>query len=216
MPYGILGSLGVSTILYILVALVLTGIVNFKDLNVPDPIAVGVNAMGEAMFWLRPIIKIAAIAGLSSVILVMLMAQPRVFYTMAKDGLFFPIFAKIHPKFKTPYISSIITGIAAMIIAGMMPISELGELVSIGTLFAFVIVCLGVLVLRYKRSELPRPFKTPGLPFVPILGAGICLLQMAFLPVETWIRLFIWMAIGFAIYFFYGRHHSKLNRENMP
>lgn len=215
MPYGILGSLGVSTILYILVSLVLTGIVNYKMLNVPDPIAVGVNAMGEAMFWLRPIIKIAAIAGLSSVILVMLMGQPRIFYTMAKDGLFFPIFAKIHPKYKTPYISSIITGIAAMIIAGMMPISELGELVSIGTLFAFVIVCLGVLVLRYKRPDLPRPFKTPGLPLVPILGAGVCLLQMAYLPGDTWIRLFVWMAIGLAIYFFYGRHHSKLNSKNM-
>jgi APA family basic amino acid/polyamine antiporter len=210
MPVGMLGSLGISTVLYILVALVLTGIVNYRELNVPDPIAVGVNLMGEGMFWLRPIIKIAAIAGLSSVILVMLMAQPRIFFSMAKDGLLPPVFAKVHPKFKTPYISSIITGVAAMIIAGVMPINILGELVSIGTLLAFVIVCGGVLVLRYKRPELERPFKTPLVPLVPILGILICSLQMAFLPLDTWIRLFIWMAIGLVIYFAYGMKNSKL------
>ena len=212
MPIGILGSLTFSTILYILVALVLTGIVNYTDLNVPDPIAVAVNRMGEGMYWFRYVIKIAAISGLSSVILVMLMGQPRIFYTMAKDGLLPPVFSKIHPKFQTPYVSTILTGIAAMIISGMMPINVLGELVSIGTLLAFVIVCIGVWVLRVKRPDLHRPFRTPWVPLIPILGAGICIAQMAFLPKDTWIRLLIWMAIGLAIYFFYGKANSVLNK----
>lgn len=212
MPTGILGSLGISTILYILVALVLTGIVSYTFLNVPDPIAVGVNSMGSSMYWLRPIIKLAAIAGLSSVILVMLMGQPRIFFSMSKDGLLSPVFSKVHPKFKTPYISTIITCSVAMIIAGVMPISILGELVSIGTLLAFALVSLSILILRKKRPELKRPFKTPWLPWVPLLGAGICFLQMAFLPLDTWLRLIIWMAIGLMIYFFYGIKHSKLRK----
>ena len=214
MPYGILGSLGISTILYILVALVLTGIVSYKLLNVPDPIAVAVNAMGPKLFWLRPIIKTAAIAGLSSVILVMLMGQPRIFFSMANDGLLPAMFRKTHPRFKTPYISSIVTGCLAMAIAGVTPINILGELVSIGTLLAFCIVCGGVLILRYKRPELPRSFKTPGLPYVPVLGVLICLLQMAFLPKDTWWRLIIWMALGLGVYFLYSRNHSKLNNEH--
>ena len=214
MPVGILGSLGISTVLYILVAIVLTGIVSYTTLNVPDPVAVGVDAMGKGMFWLRPIVKIAAIAGLSSVILVMLLGQPRIFFTMAKDGLLPPVFSKVHPKFKTPYISTIVTGSVAMIIAGILPISILGELVSIGTLLAFIIVCISVLVLRKARPEIHRPFKTPWVPFVPIAGAAICFLQMAALPLDTWLRLVIWMAIGFLIYFFYGVKHSKVRAEN--
>jgi len=209
MPIGILGSLGISTILYILVAIVLTGIVSYTTLNVPDPVAVGVDAMGKGMFWLRPIVKIAAIAGLSSVILVMLMGQPRIFFTMSKDGLLPPVFSKVHPRFKTPYVSTIITGSVAMVIAGILPISILGELVSIGTLLAFIIVCVSVLVLRKSKPDINRPFKTPWVPLVPILGAGICLLQMVALPLDTWLRLIIWMAIGFSIYFFYGVKHSK-------
>ena len=209
MPIGILGSLSISTVLYILVAIVLTGIVSYTTLNVADPVAVGVNAMGKGMFWLRPIVKIAAIAGLSSVILVMLLGQPRIFFTMAKDGLLPPVFSKVHPKFKTPYVSTIITGSVAMVIAGMLPISILGELVSIGTLLAFIIVCLSVIVLRKTRPDLERPFKTPWVPVVPILGALICFIQMAALPFDTWLRLIIWMAIGFCIYFFYGVKHSK-------
>jgi len=212
MPIGILGSLGISTVLYILVAIVLTGIVSYTALNVADPVAVGVNAMGEGMFWLRPIVKIAAIAGLSSVILVMLLGQPRIFYSMAKDGLLPPVFSKVHPKFKTPWISTMITGSVAMVIAGILPISILGELVSIGTLLAFIIVCLSVLVLRKKRPDLHRPFKTPWVPVIPILGAFICFIQMAALPLATWARLIVWMALGFCIYFFYGRKHSKLNK----
>jgi APA family basic amino acid/polyamine antiporter len=210
MPIGILGSLSISTILYILVAFVLTGVVSYKLLNVPDPIAVAVNAMGPGMFWLRPIIKIAAIAGLSSVILVMLMGQPRIFYSMSKDGLLPPVFSKTHSKYKTPYISTIVTGILAMIIAGVTPIRVLGELVSIGTLLAFCIVCVGVLVLRYRHPEYPRAFKTPYLPYVPVMGVLICVLQMVVLPLDTWLRLIIWMVIGFVIYFSYGKKNSSL------
>ena len=214
MPIGILGSLGISTVLYILVAIVLTGIVSYTFLNVADPIAVGVNEMGAGLFWLRPIIKIAAIAGLSSVILVMMLGQPRIFYAMSKDGLLPASFSKIHPRFKTPYYSTLITGVVALILAGILPINILGELVSIGTLLAFVIVCVGILVLRYKRPELKRPFKTPLVPLVPILGAGICLLQMYSLPLDTWLRLIIWMAIGIVIYFTYSIKNSRLVKKS--
>jgi APA family basic amino acid/polyamine antiporter len=214
MPIGILGSLGVSTILYILVAIVLTGIVAYPLLLVSDPVAVGVNAMGENLFWLRPIVKIAAIAGLSSVILVMLMGQPRIFYTMSKDGLLPPFFSKVHPKFKTPYISTLLTGAVALILAGILPISILGELVSIGTLLAFTIVCISIIFLRRSKPDIPRPFRTPFVPLVPLLGAGFCLLQMFALPWDTWLRLIIWMAIGFIIYFAYGIRKSNLRKHN--
>ena len=210
MPIGILGSLGISTILYVLVAIVLTGIVSYTFLNVADPIAVGVDAMGKGLFWLRPIIKIAAIAGLSSVILVLLMGQPRIFYSMSKDGLLPPIFSKIHSRFKTPYASTLITGSIALVLAGVLPINILGELVSIGTLLAFAIVCVGIIILRVKRPDIKRSFKTPFVPLIPILGAGICVLQMLSLPWETWLRLIAWMALGFIIYFTYGIRKSKL------
>ena len=215
MPWGILGSLTISTILYILVAIVLTGIVSYTMLNVADPVAVGVNAMGSGMFWLRPIIKIAAIAGLSSVILVMLMGQPRIFYSMSKDGLLPPVFSHVHHKFKTPYVSTIITGAVAVVLAGILPIGILGELVSIGTLMAFVIVCVGIIFLRYKKPDLHRPFKTPWVPVIPALGALICFVQMVSLPFDTWMRLIIWMALGFIIYFTYSISHSKLRKDNL-
>ncbi len=210
MPVGILGSLGISTILYILVALVLTGIVSYKLLNVPDPIAVAVNAMGPKMFWLRPIIKVAAIAGLSSVILVMLMGQPRIFFSMAKDGLLPPVFQKVHPKFHTPYASTILTGVIAMVIAGVTPIRILGELVSVGTLLAFCLVSAGVLVLRKTNPEIHRPFRTPWVPFVPVMAIIVCFGQMLFLPLDTWLRLIIWLAIGLIVYFTYGIKNSRL------
>lgn len=212
MPIGILGSLLVCMVLYIAVALVLTGMVNYKDLNVSAPIALAIDQTGSGLFWLKPIIKIGAIAGLSSVILVLLMGQPRVFYSMARDGLLPQSFARLHPKYRTPYLTTILTGAIAAIIAGLLPINILGELVSIGTLLAFVIVCTSVLVLRVKNPQLQRPFRTPWVPVVPILGIVICMAQMFSLPFDTWIRLIIWMAIGMVIYFAYGYRHSHLNQ----
>lgn len=214
MPIGILGSLLISTVLYILVAFVLTGIVPYSQLNVPDPIAVGINAVGSTLFWLRPFIKIGAIAGLSSVILVLLLGQPRIFYSMAKDGLLPSAFTRLHHRFRTPYVTTLITGLIITLVAGLFPFGLLGELVSIGTLLAFAIVCVGVLVLRYTNPEAPRPFRTPAAPVVCTLGALVSLLQMVALPFDTWLRLLLWMAIGFAIYFGYGKKHSVLRQKS--
>jgi APA family basic amino acid/polyamine antiporter len=210
MPIGILGSLVICTVLYILVALVLTGVVSYKTLLVPDPIAVAIDAMGIG--WLAKLVKLGAIAGLTSVILVLLLGQPRIFFTMSKDGLLPPAFSKLHPRFKTPHKTTIVTGVVVATVAALFPIGVLGELVSIGTLSAFVIVCAGVLVLRRRGPDLPRPFRTPFVPAVPILGIVSCLALMASLPLDTWLRLVIWLAIGLAIYFLYGRHHSVLGR----
>ena len=210
MPVGILGSLGVSTLLYVVVSMVLTGMVRYDRLLVPDPIAVAVDSTGY--IWLSFFVKVGAVAGLSSVILVMLLGQSRIFYSMARDGLMPKKFALVHPVFRTPYITTVITGVVAAFLAGIFPIGILGELVSIGTLLAFVIVSIGVLVLRYTNPELKRPFKTPLFPLVPVLGAAISLLQMLSLPLGTWLRLIIWMFIGFLIYFFYGSRHSLHGR----
>ena len=212
-PIGILGSLIVCTILYVAVSLVMTGIVNYTELNVPAPIAVAIDAAGKSLQWLSPIIKIGAIAGLSSVVMVLLLAQSRIFYSMANDGLLWKSFGKTHPKFKTPYITSIVTGCFAALFAGLFPIGLLGELVSIGTLLAFVIVSIGLIILRKKEPHVHRAFRTPWVPVVPILGALVCLAQMAALPLDTWIRLLGWMAIGFIIYFTYGIKHSKVRQE---
>jgi len=213
MPIGILGSLAICTILYIAVSLVLTGIIKYTALNVPDPIAVAIDSLGKSVAWLRPIIKVGAIAGLSSVILVMMLGQPRVFYTMSKDGLLPPIFSAVHPKFRTPWLATILTGTLATFIAGLFPIGLLGELVSIGTLLAFAIVCIGVFVLRFTDPEIPRPFRTPAFMVVCPLGAFFCFWLMSGLPKDTWARLIVWMAIGLAIYFLYGRRHSKLETK---
>lgn len=210
MPVGILGSLGVSTLLYVVVSMVLTGMVRYDRLLVPDPIAVAVDSTGY--IWLSFFVKVGAVAGLSSVILVMLLGQSRIFYSMARDGLMLKKFALVHPVFRTPYITTVITGVVAAFLAGIFPIGILGELVSIGTLLAFVIVSIGVLVLRYTNPELKRPFKTPLFPLVPVLGAAISLLQMLSLPLGTWLRLIIWMFIGFLIYFFYGIRHGLYSK----
>ena len=212
MPIGMLASLGVCTILYIVVALVLTGVVNYQTLNVPAPIAVAVDSFGKNLAWLRTLVKIGAIAGLSSVILVMLLGQPRIFYCMAKDGLLPEIFSAVHPKFQTPWIAQIFTGAVAMLVAGLFPIGLLGELVSIGTLLAFLIVCVGVLVLRKINPEIHRPFRTPAVWLVAPLGILCCGGLMAGLPRDTWARLIVWMVIGLVIYFTYGHRHSKLHQ----
>jgi APA family basic amino acid/polyamine antiporter len=215
MPVGILGSLVICTILYILVALVITGVANYTRLNVPDPIAVAIDIMG--IRWLAVLVKLGAIAGLTSVILVLLLGQPRIFFTMSRDGLLPPAFSRVHPEYGTPFMTTLVTGIAVAILASLVPMSILGELVSIGTLAAFIIVCAAVLVLRYKQPDVPRPFKTPWVPVVPMLGIVFCLYLALGLPPDTWIRLIVWLAIGLTIYFSYGIKHSVLRgREAVP
>ena len=210
MPIGMLGSLGVCTVLYILMSLVMTGLVPFQQLNVPHPVDIAVRALPSGYAWLGYLVDLGAIAGLASVVLVMLMGQPRVFFSMARDGLLPPVFGKVHPRFQTPYVTTILCGTIAAVIAGFFPIDLLGELVSIGTLFAFVVVSAGVLMLRYKRPELVRPFRTPLVPLVPILGILVCGYLMYHLPTDTWVRLFVWLLIGLVIYFLYGRTHSRV------
>jgi APA family basic amino acid/polyamine antiporter len=209
LPIGILASLAVCTVLYMAMALVMTGLVPYPQLDVPHPVDVAIASRPE-LHWLAVLVDIGAIAGLGSVVLVMLMGQPRIFFSMSRDGLLPAVLGRVHPRYKTPWIATLITGVVAAAVAGLFPIGLLGELVSIGTLFAFVVVCLGVLVLRWRHPELPRAFKTPLVPWVPVGGVLACGYLMWGLGFDTWIRLFAWMAIGLAIYFLWGRHHSRL------
>ena len=207
MPIGILASLLICTIIYIAVAIVLIGIVPYQRLNVADPIAVGIDATG--LTWFSPVVKISALFGLFSTILVQLLGQTRIFFSMSRDGLLPEVFGRVHPRFRTPYLSTILTGLVVAITAGLLPIGVLSQLVSIGSLLAFVLVCIGVLVLRRTAPDVPRPFRAPGVPWVPVLGALICIVQMVSLPRSTWERLIIWMAAGFVIYFLYGRRRAR-------
>ncbi|HXV18385.1 MAG TPA: amino acid permease, partial [Gemmatimonadaceae bacterium] len=210
MPIGILGSLAICTVLYIAVAIVLLGIVHYSRLNVADPLAVGIDATG--LTWFSPILKVSALFGLFSTMLVTLLGQTRIFFSMSRDGLLPPMFRSVHPTFRTPHVSTIMTGSVVAIAAGVLPIRVLSVLVSMGTLLAFVLVCIGVLVLRRTSPEIPRPFRTPGLPWVPILGAGFCILQMVALPATTWERLVIWLVLGLIVYFAYGRRSAERAR----
>ncbi len=209
MPIGILGSLAICTVIYMLVAVVLVGIVPYRQLNVADPLAVGIDATG--ITWLSPVIKVAALFGLFSTMLVQLLGQTRIFYSMSRDGLLPRVFAAVHPRFRTPHVSTVLTGIIIAMLAGLTPIGVLGQLVSIGTLLAFVLVSIGVVILRSTAPDVPRPFRTPWVPFVPIAGAVICLAQMVGLPLATWERLLIWLAIGLVVYFSYSWRASLLS-----
>jgi len=212
MPIGILGSLVVCTILYVLFAHVMTGLVPytiFKGDASPAATAFKVTGYG----WLQMGLIIAILAGYTSVILVMLMGQSRVFYTMSKDGLLPKFFSSIHSKFRTPFKTNIFFMLFVSVFAGFVPVTDLGHMVSIGTLFAFSLVCIGVMLLRKTDPDRPRPFKTPLVPFVPIMGVIVCVYLMSSLPIEAWIRLAIWMALGIAIYFFYGKGNSVLRNK---
>lgn len=219
LPIGILGSLVICTVLYILVAVTLTGVVHYSELAVPAPIAVGINRIVELRGWdpglaatFTTVVKVGAISGLTSVILVMMLGQTRVFYAMAKDGLL-PWFDRTHPTYRSPHIATVVTGVFVAIAAGCMPMFLVGELVSIGTLLAFVLVCLGVPILRRTNPDAARPFRVPAPWVIGPLGAVACAWVMWGLPLDTWLRLLVWLAIGFAVYFGYGRRHSRLQRR---
>jgi basic amino acid/polyamine antiporter, APA family len=208
MPIGLLGALAICTILFLVVAAMLTGLMHYSQLNVAAPVALAIDATGVR--WGSLMVKFGSLAGLSTVMLVTLLGQSRIFYSMSRDGLLPPWVSAIHPRFRTPWISSIVVGLLVATFSGLFPISVLGQLVSIGTLLAFIIVCAGVLILRTKRPDIHRPFKAPWVPFTPLMGILISLLLMASLPLDTWLRLLVWLLIGFAIYFGYSRKHSLL------
>jgi APA family basic amino acid/polyamine antiporter len=205
MPIGILGSLVVCTVLYVLMALVMTGMVPFKSLGVADPVSVAIDATGIG--WLAVLVKFAALAGLTTVIFVSLFGQARILFSIAQDRLLPPFFSRIHPRYDTPFASQALIGVIVCLIAGTFPIGLLGEMVSIGTLFAFLLVCLAVLYLRRTNPKTNRPFNTPAVPWVPLAGMGFSLLLMLGLPLDTWLRLLVWLVIGLVIYFTYGHRN---------
>jgi len=220
MARGLLGSLAVCTVLYVLVSGVMVGLVPYKAmLNQPAPLVVAVQAAADraagtpwsgAMESLKTLVTVGALAGLSSVMVVMMLAQPRIFMAMAKDGLLPSWAGRVHPRFRTPHVSTFVTGVLVAVAAGLTPIGTLGNLVSIGTLMAFVIVSIGIIVLRRTRPDLPRPFRVPFVPFLPVLSAVVSFVLMLSLPWATWQRLILWMTIGVAFYFVYGYRKSRL------
>ena len=212
MPIGILGSLAICTVLYMAVAAVLTGMLPFRMLGTAKPVATALEAY-PSLLWLKTLVEIGAIAGLSSVILVMLMAQPRIFYTMSRDGLIPRLFARVHPEYRTPHVGTVVVGVIAATLAGLLPIGILGDLVSMGTLLAFATVCAGVLILRHTRPQAARPFRVPFVWFVSIGGAVTCLWLFWRVFVDNWHWMTAWIAVGVLIYFAYGYRHSALNRQ---
>jgi APA family basic amino acid/polyamine antiporter len=210
MPIGILGSLVICTILYIAVSLVLTGLVNYKELNVAQPVALGIDATGVP--WGALLVKIGAVLGLATVMLVMLLGQSRVFFSMSRDGLLPKWASAIHPRFRTPWISNIVVGTIVAFLPALLPIDRLSELVNMGTLLAFAIVSAGVWILRRRNPDLPRPFKTPFVPLVPILGVVSAFGLMFMLPALTWEVVGIWLVVGLGIYFGYSVRHSKVQK----
>ena len=211
LPIGIIGSLLICTLLYVAVSLVVVGMQNYTRLSQEAPLADAFKAVGQP--WVATVISVGAIAGLTTVVLILMLGQSRVLFAMSRDGLLPDWLAEVHPRFGTPYRTTILVGLAAAILAGLIPLSTLAELVNIGTLFAFLLVSMGVLVLRRTRPDLPRAFRTPLVPVVPILSALTCLFVMLNLPVETWLRFGVWMALGAVLYFAYGYRHSRLGRR---
>jgi APA family basic amino acid/polyamine antiporter len=208
-PIGIITSLILCTILYIAVAAVLTGMVPYNQINIDAPVSDAFRQAG--LPWAQLLISVGAVAGITSVLLVMMLSQPRIFLAMARDGLLPPgFFAAVHERFRTPWKSTILTGVCVATMGAFLPLRILAELVNIGTLLAFVIVCAAVLIMRRTHPEVHRPFRAPFGSIVPILGILCCLLLMFSLPAENWLRLFIWLLVGLVIYFTYGRHHSRL------
>jgi APA family basic amino acid/polyamine antiporter len=212
MPIGILGSLAICTVIYILVAGVLTGLVKYTSLDAPAPIALGIETTG--IRWGSTLVKFGAICGLTSAMVVTLLGQSRIFFTMSRDGLLPRWASVVHPRFRTPYISTILVGLSVALVAALTPINVISELVSIGTLLAFIIVCAGVWILRHRGSEVPRAFVAPWVPFTPLMGITVSLLMMVSLGWESWARLMIWLGIGLVIYFCYGRKHSKVRIQS--
>ena len=210
-PIGIIASLALCTILYIAVAAVLTGMVPYQQIDIDAPISKAFSRVG--LLWVQALISVGALTGITSVLMVLMLSQPRIMLAMARDGLL-PggFFGSVHPRFRTPWKSTILTGSVVGLMGALLPLRILAELVNIGTLLAFVIVCAAVLIMRKSDPEIPRPFRCPLVPLIPVLGIAFCLLLMFSLPVDNWLRLILWLLIGFAVYFAYGRHHSALAR----